>query len=536
MNDNYVLGIDFGSDSVRCLVVDSSDGRIAGQAVELYPRWTAGLYCNPAESRYRQHPLDYLESLEKCVKAALANSSAAPSKIRGISFDATASTPVLVDKAGVPLSLSPEFSEDPDAMFILWKDHTAIEEADRINEAAHSWPEDYTRFSGGSFSCEWTWAKMLHVLKKSPHLRGKAYSWVEHCDWIAAVLTGDTTPEKMARSRCAAGHKALWNALWGGLPSWDFLTAVDPLLGIFKNHLFKNTVTADKRVGGLCREWVEKLGLPEGTAVGVGAIDCHIGAVGAGIAPGTLVKVMGTSTCDVAVAEYDDIGDRMVKGICGQVDGSVVPGYVGFEAGQASFGDVYAWFRRLLGWSLDLVPDGKEASASILKKLGEEASELPLTADDPVSLDWFNGRRSPDSDPRVKAAISGLTLATTAPQVYKSLVEATSFGSRAINERLISEGVRVERIVAVGGITKKSPFVMQTMADVLGMPIKVLECDQACALGAAMFASVVAGLYPDVKAAQRAMASGFSAEYVPDASRHSIYNALYARYLNLGAR
>lgn len=511
-----VLGIDFGSDSVRCVAVDAVSGKEVSTATVEYPRWKAQLFSDAAEGRYRQHPLDHIESLEKCVRNTLAGAGDAARDVIGLAFDTTASTPVLTDRKGTPLALLDKYRDNPDAMFILWKDHTAIAEADRINEVAHSNCPDYTSFSGGTYSCEWVWAKMLHCLKSSPELKEDVWSWVEHGDWIAGLLTGNTDPGTMARSRCIAGHKAMWSAKWGGLPTEGFLHEVDPELDIFKGHLFRDTVTCDRKVGGLTREWAERLGLPEGIAVGVGAIDCHVGAVGAGIKPGNLVKVMGTSTCDIAIATYEEVGDRLLKGICGQVDGSVVPGKIGFEAGQSAFGDIYAWFSRFTGKGIP--------------ELTGEAEKLPLTPDDPVSLDWMNGRRTPDADPRVKGLISGLTLGTTPGMVFKSLVEATAFGSRAINERFIQEGVPIEEIIAVGGISRKSPFVMQTMADVLGMPIKVLDSDNACALGAAMFASVAAGIHPDVETAQKHMTPGICALYEPDAARHGIYDRRYALY------
>ena len=535
---NFVIGMDFGSDSVRCLIVDANDGREAASAVKAYPRWAKGLYCNPAENRYRQHPLDYIEAFEAALGEALGQCDEdVRSNIRGISFDTTASTPVLTDKNGTPLALLPEYAENPNAMFVLWKDHTAISEADEINRLAKRWPVDYTRYSGGSYSCEWVWAKMLHCLKSDISLLGKAYSWVEHCDWISAMLAGDTTPEHIARSRCVAGHKAMWHKEWGGLPSDEFLMEIDPLFGIFRSHLYTETYTSDKQAGRLCSEWAARLGLREGIAVGVGAIDCHMGAVGAGIGPGILVKVMGTSTCDVAVANHGIATKRPVRGICGQVDGSVLPGMIGFEAGQAAFGDIYAWFRRIMEWPLKRIAGCDEHTCDrILAALTEEAERLLLTPDDPVAVDWFNGRRTPDADPRAKGSITGLTLATSAPQIYKALVEATAFGSRAINERLIDEGIEIRRIIAVGGISKKSRFVMQTMCDVMGMPIEVVRSEQACALGAAMYAAVVAGIYPDIATAQKAMGSGFSDEYDPDMSRKAIYDRLYARYVAAGGR
>lgn len=530
------MGIDFGSDSVRCLIVDALDGREKASAVRFYPRWKKGLYCCPAENRYRQHPLDYIEALEGAVHEALAACGDETAEgICGISFDTTASTPALTDKNGIPLALLPEYADNPNAMFILWKDHTAISEADDINRLAKRWHTDYTRYSGGTYSCEWVWAKMLHCIKTDISLLGKAYSWVEHGDWISALLTGDTTPERIARSRSLAGHKAMWHESWGGLPSDEFLTALDPLLSVFRSHLYTETRTGDEPVGTLCREWAERLGLREGIAIGIGGIDCHIGAVGAGVKQGTLVKVVGTSTCDIAIADRESVGGRTVRGICGQVNGSVLPDFIGFEAGQAAFGDIYAWFRRIMEWPLKHIAAADETLCDkILAEITAEAEQLPPSENDPVAIDWFNGRRTPDTDPRATGAITGLTLATTAPQIFKALVEATAFGSRAITERLREEGVAVDEIIAVGGISKKSRFVMQTLCDVIGMPIKVVRSEQACALGAAMYASVVAGLHPSIQAAQQAMCSGFSNEYAPDKARSAVYDKLYARYRAAG--
>lgn len=520
---DYVLGVDFGSDSVRCLVVDCANGREVASAVVEYPRWKKQLYCDARQNRYRQHPLDYIEAFTACVREALAKAGGdVAASVKGVSFDATASTPALVDENGTPLALLPGLEDCPDAMFVLWKDHTALAESDRINEVAHASKTDYTKYCGGTYSCEWVWSKMLHCLRNTPALQEKAWSWVEHGDWMTGLLTGNLAPAKMARSRCLAGHKALWNAEWGGLPPFSFFKEVDPLLGRFEGHLYNDTVTGDRCAGGLTPEWAEKLGLKAGIAVGVCGIDCHVGAVGAGIVPGTLVKVMGTSTCDIAVGTYEEAGSGVLRGICGQVDGSVLPGFVGYEAGQSAFGDVYAWFSRFVGRGIP--------------ELSEEAAALPVTEDDPVALDWLNGRRTPDADPRAKALISGLTMGTGPAEVFKALVEATAFGSRAINERFLQEGVPIREIVAVGGISRKSPFVMQTMADVLGVPIKVLDSDQACALGAAIFASVVAGVHADVASAQKAMVPGLCATYAPDPVRHGIYDKLYSVYLKLGGR
>lgn len=536
MAKNYLLGIDFGSDSVRCLVVDGADGREVATAVRYYPRWKEGLYSDPSENRYRHHPLDYITSLEGAIQEALTLAGAeVAAAVRGISFDTTASTPVLVDREGTPLSLRPEFAENPDAMFVLWKDHTALKEADAINTLAKRWSSDYTQFCGGTYSCEWVWAKVLHCLKNSPELVGEAWSWVELCDWISALLTGNTLPEEIKRSRCAAGHKAMWNAKWGGLPEREFFAAVDPLLAELYSHLYTQTYPCGTPAGVISAEWAERLGLPKDVVIGVAAIDCHIGAVGAGVSEGTLVKVVGTSTCDITVARAEKVADRAIRGICGQVNGSVLPDYIGIEAGQSAFGDIYAWFRRIMEWPLRHIANADPAIFDkILPVLTAEAEALPLTENDPVAVDWFNGRRSPDDDPRATGSFAGLTLATTAPKLFKTLVEATAFGSRAITERLIEEGVAVERIYAVGGISKKSKFVMQTLCDVLKMPISVVRSEQACALGSAMYAAVAAGLYPSIKEAQEAMLSGFSDEYYPNPERGKIYDKLYQRYKAAG--
>ncbi len=533
---NYLLGIDFGSDSVRCLVVDAEDGREVATSVRYYPRWREGKYCNPAENCYRQHPLDYIESLEGAISEAVNIAGAEIAKaIRSISIDTTASTPVLVNCEGTPLALLPEFAENPDAMFVLWKDHSAIAEAETINALAATWHTDYTRFSGGSYSCEWVWAKVLHCLKSSPELIENRYSWVELCDWVSALLTGNTTPELLKRSRCAAGHKAMWHESWGGLPDSDFLAAVDPLLADMLPHLYKETYTCGTPAGIISEDWANRLGLPNDVIIGVAGIDCHIGAVGAGVDKGILVKVVGTSTCDITVAQYGEVANRAIRGICGQVNGSVLPNYIGIEAGQSAFGDIYAWFKGIMEWPLrHIVDSDSSVFEKIIPLLSAEAEHLPLTEDDPIAIDWFNGRRSPDADPRTTGALTGLTLATTAPQLFKALVEATAFGSRAITERLIEDGVCVERIYAVGGISKKSKFVMQVLCDVLKMPICVVRSEQACALGAAMYAAVAAEIYPTIRDAQKAMSSGFSNEYQPDAERSAIYDKLYERYCSIG--
>ena len=540
--NGLVIGIDFGTDSVRTVVFDAADGGEISTAVREYPRWKEGQYCDAAANRFRQHPLDYLEALEATVKEAVAAAPAGTAeRIRGISIDTTGSTPAPVDRRGAPLALSAGFEENPDAMFVLWKDHTAVGEAEEINRAARGWGgEDFTRYSGGVYSSEWFWSKILHVLRADPAVREAAFSWVEHCDWMPALLTGNTDPLALKRSRCAAGHKAMWHASFGGLPSDEFLRAVDPLLAGLRERLYRETWTVDVPAGTLTSEWAERLGLRADVVVGAGAFDAHLGALGGEIRPYVLSRVMGTSTCDMLIAPTEEIGDRQIRGICGQVDGSIVPGMVGMEAGQSAFGDVYAWFRDLLAWPLERCLEGlseAERSAAIdgiLPALSEAAAGLPIDPDGIVALDWLNGRRTPDADQALKGAIGGLSLGSDAPRVFRALVEATAYGSRALVERFREEGVPIEGVIALGGIPRKSPLVMQIVADVLDMPISVARSEQACALGSAMAAATAAGLHPTIEASRDAMGSGFETEFRPDPEAAASYEALYRRYLELG--
>jgi len=532
--EKYVIGLDFGTDSVRAVIVNAGNGEEISSAVAWYPRWKQGLYCNPLKNQYRQHPQDYLDSMTQVIHEALAYAPAGTAgKIAGISFDTTGSTPVFIDKEGTPLALLPEFSENPNAMFILWKDHTAVAEAAEINVLCSKWPIDYSKYEGGIYSSEWVWAKTLHVLREDQAVRKAAYSWVEHCDWMPAILTGKTIPEEVIRSRCAAGHKAMWHEDFGGLPSEEFLSALDPLLTSFRKRLFTHTFPADYKVGYLTPEWSEKLGLTGEVFIAAGAFDAHIGAVGGGIKPFSLLRVMGTSTCDMLIAPYEDMKGKLVRGICGQVDGSIVPGMIGLEAGQSAFGDVYAWFKKMISWPLQYVSDpleGERISDMILAKLTEQALLLPDDDTIPVATDWFNGRRTPDADQTVTATVSGLTLGTDAPMLFKSLVEATAFGSRAIAERFADEGVPISEVIAIGGVARKSPFVMQTLADVMNTDIKVSTADQACALGAAMFAATAAGIYPKVEDAMAAMEQGFDITYHPDPEKVAYYDLKYRKY------
>lgn len=545
----YTIGVDYGSDSVRSIIVDATNGKEIASSVFYYPRWKAGKYCVPSQNQFRQHPLDYIEGVEATITQALAQSPAGVAEnVVAITFDTTGSTPVAVDKNGTPLALLPEFAENPNAMFVLWKDHTATKEADEINQLARNWGgEDYTKYEGGIYSSEWFWAKVLHVLRADEKVRAAAFSWVEHCDWMPALLTGTTEPLTLKRGRCSAGHKAMWHEDWNGLPPEEFLVKLDPVLKGIRERLFTETYTIDEKVGNLTAEWAKRLGLSQDVVVGVSAFDCHLGAIGADIKPYYLSKVMGTSTCDILIAPLDEIKGKLVKGICGQVDGSVVPGMMGLEAGQSAFGDVYAWFKQVLMWPTENIlantslvdADTKaklidEISNNIIVELEKQALAIPIAESGIVAIDWMNGRRTPDANQLLKGAITGLNLGSDAPRIYRALVEATAFGSKKIVDRFIEEGIEIKGIIALGGVAKKSKFVMQTVADILNMPILVARSEQACALGSAMAAAKVAGLYPTVLDAQKAMSGGIESTYFPIPENALAYQALYDSYTAVG--
>ena len=541
----YVIGVDYGTDSVRALLVDTQTGTEIAQAVHPYARWKTLQYCNPARNQFRQHPLDHIEGLEAVVRRVAQAVDAA--HIVGLAVDTTGSTPGPVNAQGVALGLLPEFAENPNALFVLWKDHTALAEAAEINHKARTWGgEDYTKFEGGIYSSEWFWAKIMHVLREDEAVARAAHSWMEHCDWLTLLLTGGDLAT-FKRSRCAAGHKAMWHASWGGLPSEEFLTHLDPKLAGLRERLYQETYTSDEVAGHLSEEWASRLGLTTATVVAVGTFDAHAGAVAGEIEAYSMVKVMGTSTCDIVVAPTAEVGSHLVAGICGQVDGSVIPGMLGLEAGQSAFGDLLAWFCQMLEWPLQKVlPQSKvltpelqaalraEMSDALLVQLSEAAAAVNPEESSVLALDWVNGRRTPDANQALKGALMNLTMGTSAPQVFRALVEAICYGSKQIVERFEREGIPVKQVIGIGGVAKKSRFVMQTLADVLDRPIKIAVSEQAPALGSAMYAAVAAGRYPDVLSAQKAMGSGFSESYTPNPANVAAYQARYVQYQAFG--
>ncbi len=540
----FALGIDYGTNSVRALIVDISTGEEVGTFVHNYIRGKDGIILDDTDANFaRQDPHDYVEGLQASVTSAVREASSAPDfsvdKIIGIGVDTTGSTPIPVDAKGVPLAFSDEFKDNPNAFAWLWKDHTSHQEAEIITQKAHEWTTDYTKYSGGIYSSEWFLAKVFHLANVDPAVYNAAASFVEHCDWMPALLCGNTNPKTILRSRCASGHKAMWNAEWGGLPSQEFLSSVSPKLDGLSAKLYTDTYTSDTKVGGLCAEWAAKLGLPEGTAVAVGAFDAHFGAVGAGIKPGSLVKIMGTSTCDMMVAPELH---AQIKGICGQVDGSIVPGMIGLEAGQSAVGDIFAWYRDQVRWGVDnlLQSDlsdrtdlSERAKANALPLLTERASSLKPGQSGLLALDWWNGNRTVLVDVNLTGMILGLTLGTKPEEIFMALVEATAYGGRVIMERIEEYGVEVNEVVTCGGLAEKNPFLMQIYADVTGRPMKVSRSAQTCALGSAMFGAVVGGAYAKVEEAQEKMGGLKDVVYTPKPENVKVYNRLFALYRKL---
>jgi len=543
----YVIGLDYGTDSVRAVLIDTENGSEIISSVSYYRRWKEGRFCNPSANSFRQHPLDHIEGLEKTIVQVVNESGVPPEQIVSICIDTTGSSPLPVTSEGKALALVPGFEENPNAMMVLWKDHTAIQEAEEINTLARTWGgEDYTKFEGGIYSSEWFWAKILHISRVDEEVKNTAYTWMEHCDYMTFVLSDHKDLSTFKRSRCAAGHKAMWHESWDGLPSEEFLNRLDPSLGELRGRLYRETYTSDEVAGYLNEEWAAKTGLTTQTIITVGTFDAHSGAVGAKVEENALIRIMGTSTCDIMVASGETIGDTTVKGICGQVDGSVIPGLIGLEAGQSAFGDVLAWYKDILMWPVyQVLMHSESISEELKKKLADEmehelirkltleAEKIPLSDSVPIALDWVNGRRTPDADQELKAAISQLSLGTKAPHIFKALVNAICFGAKKIVDRFEEEGLKINKIIGIGGVARKSPFIMQTLANVLDMPIAVAASDQTPALGAAVYAAVSAGVYPTVQEASMKMGSGFEAEYQPKAEEVKHYKELMQQYQKL---
>jgi L-ribulokinase len=533
MNSAYTIGLDYGTNSVRTLIVNTANGREIATAVWNYAHGTQGVILSRDPNLARQHPADYVTGAEETIKKALAAAKRTvrgftPEQVIGIGVDTTGSTPLPVDQNGRPLALDKRFAKNPSAMAWLWKDHTGVAEAAEITELARKLRPQYLAKCGGTYSSEWFFSKILHCLRTNPEVFEAAYLWVECADWVPAMLTGTESPDRLTVGVCAAGHKAMYNDNWCGYPDAEFLAQLDPRMGQLRGRLRPKAFTVDRAVGGLTPEWAKRTGLPAGIPVAVGAFDAHLGGVGSGIAPGILVKIIGTSTCDMMVVPSGDPLED-VPGLCGIVPGSILPGYYGLEAGQSAVGDIFNWFVNYIQ------PLGKKAGSH--QALSAAASKLKPGESGLLALDWNNGNRTILVDQRLTGLLLGQTLYTTPAEIYCALIEATAFGALTIIKRFEEYGVKVEQIVNCGGIAEKNPLVMQIYADVTGRPIKISRSAQTCALGAALAGAVVAGSkaggYDNYADAQKAMTGLKSRVFNPNAKAHEVYAKLYALYRKL---
>ncbi|HEV2454086.1 MAG TPA: ribulokinase [Verrucomicrobiae bacterium] len=529
MSAKYAIGLDYGTNSVRALIVNTANGAEAGTAVWNYEHGTAGVILSRDPNLARQHPVDYIKGAQITIVKALAAAKKnvrgfKPEQVVGIGVDTTGSTPLPVDANGQPLAFNKKFSKNPAAMAWLWKDHTGVAEAVDITASAKTMRPQFLAKCGGTYSSEWFWSKIWHCLKEAPEVFNAAHSWVELADYVPAALTGTEAPDKLTVGICAAGHKAMFSESWGGYPDAEFLSQLHPRLGELRARLCPRVRAIDAAVGNLTVDWAKKTGLPGGIPVAVGAFDAHLGAVGCGVQPGALVKIIGTSTCDIAICpNTQSLAD--VPGLCGIVNGSVVPGFFGLEAGQSAVGDIFNWFVNYIQ------PGGKKPFSHA--DLDKAAAKLKAGESGLMALDWNNGNRTILVDQRLTGLMVGQTLYTSPPEIYRALVEATAYGALTIINRFEEYGVKIEQVINCGGIAEKSPLTMQIYADVTGRPMKVSRSAQTCALGSAIAGAVVAGAHKDYATAQRAMTGLRPKVYKPDPRTHEIYRELYVLYKTL---
>ena len=547
MENVYVIGLEFGTDSCRALLVNALTGEEVDTEVAYYPRWMKGLYTDKAIAQFRHHPKDYLETLQTTVQAITSRHPEEAAQVKGLALDTTASTVCMADRQGRPLALQEKYEENPDAMFVIWKDHTGHAEADRINEVLETSPTNYAKFTGNYYSAECFWAKVWHMLRNGRIDPADAWTAIEICDFIPALLAGYTDYTDIKQGHCVTAAKWMWSEEWGGYPPEDFFQQLDPILLPIRSHLATVNYGAHECVGHLCAEWAQILGLPEGIALGAGNVDSHSGAVGGGIEYGTMVMNLGTSACYMSVMPKEEMGDRIVDGVFGQVDGSILAGMQGFESGLSAMGDVFAWFKSLMSWPIRALLEKSELidnttreklaadmEDKILMKLSEEAGKLNISVASPLATDWFNGRRSPFSDHSLKATITSMDLSTSAADIYYALAEATAFATKRVIDHLQKYGVVINRLIGIGGIAQKSPLMMQLIADVLERDLAISDCKQAGAMGSIIHAATVAGIYPTVKAAQEALCKTCSRVYKPQTERTQLLLKRYERYMDLG--
>ena len=544
MDKSFVIGLDFGTDSARAVLVNACNGEQIAEDVQYYPRWKQGLYCDPVKKQFRQHPLDYIECLGKILHGVLDPHPECRPHIKAIALDTTASTPCLADENLTPLALKEKYQDNADAMFVLWKDHTAEKEAEEIEKACHQSKNDYTKVAGYRYSAECYWSKVMHLLRVNEELARDAYTVIEECDWIPALLTANTDPKKAKIGHCGAAQKMFWSKEWGGFPPRKFFTDMEPKLGPILDTMNAREYTSDKAYGTISKKWAEELDIPLQTVVGTGNVDSHQGAIGAGVTYRTAVINLGTSACCMAVMPAEQMGNRIIEGVFGQADSIILPGMIGFEIGLSAFGDVFAWFKRILMYTTENILGNaktldskqkeeviREVEENIMQQLTLDAEKLPLREDAPFATDWLNGRRSPDINPYLWGSLMGLRLATTAPELYYALVESTAFALKRVVDTLAKGEVAIDKIIGVGGISQKSPFVMQMLTDVIGKDIHVSACKQSCALGSAICAAVVGGVYSTIEQAQKHMCMPIIKVYHPRAELREHFERRFKKYM-----
>ncbi|WP_422351066.1 ribulokinase [Flagellimonas sp.] len=526
----FTIGLDFGTGAGRACILNMESGQIVATGACPYKGGEEGTYIddnNPLMAR--QHPMEYLRALEVAVKVAMKvylSKGYKTEDIKGIGVDATGSTPIPVKNNMVPLAALSQFEDNLNAYAWLWKDHTAVNEALEITEKATMSRPEYLSKCGGTYSSEWFWSKIWHCLKVAPDVFEAADSWVEQSDFIPAVLAGVSDVRDLKRNVCAAGHKAMYSKSWGGLPDKEFLSSLDDQLAELRDRLYDEVYTFEESQGGLSVEWGERLGLPEGIPIAVGALDAHVGAIGAGIGNGKFVKIIGTSTCDIMVFPLEN-HPKDFNGVAGIVEESVLPGNIGIEAGQAAVGDLLNW------WVQHLCKE----DTSYHTVLTQKATQLRAGESGLIALDWNNGNRNILGDQQLSGLILGQTLATSDHEIYRALIEATAFGALKIIRRVEEEGIVIDEIIVTGGIGHKNEMFMQIYADVIGYPVRLVENPETVAVGAAIMAvasyrkNVGEPIPIDEIVAKLSVPS--DKVYIPNTSENSIYSRLFKIYSQL---
>ncbi len=525
----YGLGVDFGTNSVRALILNLLNGKEIASSVSNYQSGDKGILLDKNNSQLaRQFPGDYLESMEIAVKSAVnkvTENGFDLENIVGIGVDTTGSTPIPVDENLIPLAFQNKFRNNPNAQAWLWKDHTSIIESEEITKLAAVIRPEYIAKCGGAYSSEWFFSKILHCYNTDKDVFNAAFTWLECSDYIPIVLAGIKDIKDVKRNVCSAGHKAMYSKEWGGYPDEEFLTKLSPEMRQLRKTL-KEAYPVNEIAGYLSKEWADKFGMKPGTPIAVGALDAHIGAIGSGVGDGVLVKIIGTSTCDIMVLDKTE-NVQTIPGVAGVVNESVLPGYIGIEAGQSAVGDIFNWF----------VSNVLNKDESYHNVLTEQAEQLKPGESGLIALDWNNGNRNVLADFNLSGLILGQTLHTKDYEIYRALVEATAFGALTIVERMEEYGIEIDKLVNCGGIAEKNPMVMQIYADILNRPMEIAESAQTVAMGAAIIGGFVGmqgkDKFKNIPEIQSRVCKVKEKKYIPNPDAVKVYAELFKLYTKL---